>query len=71
MNLIKKTEMTIGPLPSKRRWTPSKNFKTFNILKDAERVPVGYQEIKCHMIFDIKFNDLRRKARYFAGGAFS
>jgi Reverse transcriptase (RNA-dependent DNA polymerase) len=29
---------------------------------------VGYQEIKCHMIFDIKVENLVRKARFVAGG---
>lgn len=30
---------------------------------------VGYQEIKCHMIFDVKLGEnFRRKARYVAGG---
>ena len=52
----------------KKEMDSVQEFKTFQILKDDERVPVGYQEIKCHMIFDIKFNDLRRKARYVAGG---
>ena len=28
---------------------------------------VGFQEIKCHMIFDVKM-DLTRKARFVAGG---
>jgi hypothetical protein len=28
---------------------------------------VGYQEIDCHMIFDVKM-DLTRKARFVAGG---
>ena len=32
-------------------------------------IPNGYQEIKCHMIFDIKMSeDFRRKARFVAGG---
>ena len=30
-------------------------------------VPVGYIEIMCHLIFDVKM-DLTRKARYVAGG---
>ena len=30
-------------------------------------VPVGYKEIKCHMIFDVKA-DLTRKARFVADG---
>ena len=29
---------------------------------------VGYQEIKCHMIFDVKMSDLSRKAHFVAGG---
>lgn len=34
----------------------------------AGRQLVGYQEIDCHLIFDIKINDLTRKARFVAGG---
>jgi hypothetical protein len=30
--------------------------------------PPTYQEIRCHMIFDIKMEDFRRKARFVAGG---
>ena len=29
---------------------------------------MGCQEIPCHMIFDVKMEDLRQKARYVAGG---
>jgi hypothetical protein len=33
------------------------------------RPPIGFQEVKCHMIFDIKSGEnFRRKARYVAGG---
>ena len=39
----------------------------FQLMEDGERVPPGYQEITCHLIFEVKF-DLRRKARYVAGG---
>ena len=39
----------------------------FQFLEDDERVPVGYQQINCHMIFDIKM-DFTRKARFVAGG---
>ena len=42
-------------------------YKTFNVMDDDERMPPGYQEITCHMIFTVKF-DLRRKSRYVAGG---
>lgn len=29
---------------------------------------IGYQEIGCHMIFDVKMSDLARKCRFVAGG---
>ena len=35
----------------------------------TEQLPGGYQEIKCHMIFDVKSGEnFRRKARLVAGG---
>ena len=40
----------------------------FQDLEEGEIVPVGYQEIRCHMIFDVKVGSLKRKARYVAGG---
>jgi len=40
----------------------------FQDLEDGENVPVGYQQIRCHMIFDVKVGSLKRKARYVAGG---
>jgi hypothetical protein len=42
-------------------------YGTFRIMDDDERMPPGYQEITCHMIFTVKF-DLKRKSRYVAGG---
>jgi hypothetical protein len=33
-----------------------------------DKVPIGYKEIKCHMIFEIKMVGLVRKARFVAGG---
>ncbi len=41
---------------------------TFKILLDGQSAPIGYQKIPCHMIFDIKMEDFRRKARLVAGG---
>lgn len=38
----------------------------FEFLED-DQIPIGYKEIKCHLIFDIKM-DLTRKARHVAGG---
>ena len=40
---------------------------TFQFLENGEEVPVGYQEIKGHMVFDIKMGTLQRKCRYVAG----
>jgi hypothetical protein len=34
---------------------------------DDDKMPIGYKEIGCHMIFDVKM-DLTRKARLVAGG---
>jgi hypothetical protein len=42
--------------------------KAFDILPDGKTAPVGYQKIPCHMIFDIKMEDFKRKARLVAGG---
>ena len=37
--------------------------------KDIEHIPQGYQQIKCHMIFDVKMGEnFRCKARFVAGG---
>jgi hypothetical protein len=40
----------------------------FKIINGDESVTPTYQEIRCHMIFDIKMEDFRRKARFVAGG---
>jgi hypothetical protein len=40
----------------------------FKILLDGQSVPIGYQKIPCHMIFDIKMEDFQCKARLVAGG---
>jgi Reverse transcriptase (RNA-dependent DNA polymerase) len=40
----------------------------FQELEEGEAVPVGYQFVRCHMIFDVKVGSLKRKARYVAGG---
>jgi hypothetical protein len=39
------------------------NVRTaFRIMDDGEVIPIGYQHIRCHMIFDVKREDFRRKA---------
>jgi hypothetical protein len=40
----------------------------FKVLNGEEAIPPTYQEIRCHMIFDVKMEGLRRKARFVAGG---
>ena len=39
----------------------------FKFLDEGEKMPIGFKQIMCHLIFDIKF-DLARKARYVGGG---
>jgi hypothetical protein len=41
---------------------------SFKHVDDGEEVPVGYQYIDCHMVFDVKLDGFRRKARMVAGG---
>lgn len=40
----------------------------FDFLDDDDPLAPGYQEIKCHLVFDIKMGSLQRKARFVAGG---
>jgi hypothetical protein len=45
-----------------------KNVKVaFHFLNEEEQVPMGYKQIPCHIIFDVKM-DFTRKARFVAGG---
>ena len=41
--------------------------KAFDVLPKGSKKPVGYQEIKCHLVFDVKM-DFTRKARFVAEG---
>ena len=37
--------------------------------KLKDKLPIGYQEINCHLTFDVKMGEnFRRKARFVAGG---
>ena len=40
----------------------------FKILGEGEKPPPTYQEIRCHIIFDIKMEDFQKKAQYVARG---
>ena len=39
----------------------------FKVLSCGDRPPPGYNEILCHLVFNVKL-DMTRKARYVAGG---
>ena len=37
--------------------------------KTVDEIPPGYQDVKCHIIFDVKMGDIfRRKSRMVSGG---
>ena len=40
----------------------------FRKLKDGEQIPIGYQRVPLHMVFDVKMEGFRCKARLVAGG---
>jgi hypothetical protein len=40
----------------------------FKVLNGEDTIPPIYQEIRCHMIFEVKMEDFRRKARFVAEG---
>ena len=40
----------------------------FKKLENGEIVQIGYQRVNCHMIFDVKMEDFRQKAKLVAGG---
>ena len=39
----------------------------FNYLDKGNHAPLGYKELTCHLIYDVKI-DFTRKYRYVAGG---
>jgi hypothetical protein len=46
-----------------------KNLRiAFKIINGDKSVTPTYQEIRCHMIFDVKMEDFHRKARFVTGG---
>ena len=40
----------------------------FDIIQDGDRAPIGHKQINCHLIYDVKMDDFRRKARLVASG---
>jgi hypothetical protein len=43
------------------------DHQTFIVLDSVEDIPIGYQKVPYHMVFDVKY-DLRHKTRLVAGG---
>ena len=41
--------------------------KAFDVLTDGKSVSIGNQFMQCHMVFDIKMEDFRRKVKLVAG----
>jgi hypothetical protein len=41
-------------------------YIAFKVLNVEEAIPPTYQEIRCHMIFDVKMEDFRRKVWFVA-----
>src|SRR5210317_1585719 len=52
---------------NKKELMSLKDFNTFRVLEDHEKIPEGYIRIPYHFVYDVKFN-LRRKARLVMGG---
>ena len=47
----------------------TKNIRVALDIKNSKsEIPIGYQPMECHMIFDIKLDGFKRKARLVAGG---
>ena len=40
----------------------------FDILKNGDHVPIVHKQINCHLIYEVKMEDFRCKARLVAGG---
>ena len=70
-----KEAIEIDQTNGNRVWQDATNLEMVNIRpalevwENEEDELIGYQKIKCHLIFDIKLGEnFRRKARYVAGG---
>ena len=46
----------------------SKVNVAFQILNDNESAPPTFQEMQCHMVYNVKMEDFRCKARLVVGG---
>ena len=44
------------------------DWKVFRVLAKGEKAPKGYKQIPYHIVFDVKYQGLRHRARLVAGG---
>ena len=68
MKLDKENDNTLWLDVIKKELECLNNWKVFRILKKGEKPPAGYKRIPYHFVFDVKFQDLRHRARLIAGG---
>ena len=40
----------------------------FQVLADGKSIPLAYQMIRCHTVYDVKMENFRHKAWFVAGG---
>ena len=57
-----KTVKEAAELDAKNGDTKWMDAISFDILKDGDRAPIGHKQINCHLIYDVKMEDFRRKA---------
>ena len=55
-------------MAGRRRKRNGKDINCVQILGNNESPPPTFQEIHCHLVFDVKMEDFQRKARLVAGG---
>jgi hypothetical protein len=65
---LPKTVMEVLEIDRRTGWDQLLECVVFDVLDDKDEIPVGYQQIRGHLIFEIMMGSLRRKARYVADG---
>ena len=68
MLLTRQTAITSGRRPLAIEKEMAAMAIVFKYLENGEEIPPGFQHVRCHMVFDVKMEDFRRKAGLVAGG---
>ena len=58
----------VGRIAEKVELDQFHKYKTFLDLGKGVPVPEGFKKIPCHIVYDFKCSDSRKKARFVAGG---